>query len=126
MRRLIAEAHPGHGIVGEGHGSERADAEYVWVLDPIDGTKAFITGKPLYGTLVALLHRGRPVVGIIAAPALGARWVGVQGRPTNFNGRPVRTRAGIALDAVLAFTNPTTTSYKRSEEQRHGKESDSQ
>ncbi|MDC6641787.1 inositol monophosphatase, partial [Leclercia adecarboxylata] len=58
MRRLIGESFPGHGIVGEEYGVERADAEFVWVLDPIDGTKSFICGVPLFGTLIALLHQG--------------------------------------------------------------------
>lgn len=107
MRALISDIHPDHGIVGEEHGSHRPDAEFVWVLDPIDGTKAFITGKPLFGTLVALLHRGRPVMGIIDAPALAERWVGVTGRPTTFNGRPVSTASGATLSAsVVNSTSP--------------------
>ncbi|MFN4087910.1 MAG: inositol monophosphatase family protein [Alphaproteobacteria bacterium] len=105
MRDLIGAAYPEHGIVGEEHGSERAEAEFVWVLDPIDGTKAFVTGKPLFGTLVALLHRGRPVVGIVDAPALGERWVGAEGRPTLFNGRPAATRG---CDLSRAIVNSTT------------------
>ena len=64
MRRRIAAAYPDHGIIGEEFGSERADAEFTWVLDPIDGTKSFITGVPLWGTLIALLHRGKPVLGV--------------------------------------------------------------
>ena len=59
MRRMIEEAFPDHGIVGEEHGEVRRDAQWVWVLDPIDGTKSFVTGKPLFGTLIALLHEGR-------------------------------------------------------------------
>ncbi len=107
MRGMIAEAYPEHGILGEEHGSERLDAEFVWVLDPIDGTKAFITGKPLFGTLVALLHRGRPVIGVIDAPALGERWVGAEGRPTLFNGAPCATRTGVPLgQAIVNSTSP--------------------
>ena len=79
MRRLIKANFPQHGIVGEEFGNEREDAEYVWVLDPIDGTKAFITGLPIFGTLIALLHRGVPVLGIIDQPILGERWLGVAG-----------------------------------------------
>lgn len=93
MRRLIAERAPGHGIFGEEWGTERLDAEWVWVLDPIDGTKAFITGKPSFGTLIALLHRGRPVLGIIDQAVIGERWVGRAGVPTTLNGRPLATRA---------------------------------
>ena len=58
----------------------RTDADYVWVLDPIDGTKAYITGLPIFGTLIALLHRGQPVLGIIDQPILKERWLGVVGR----------------------------------------------
>ncbi|MGA7428790.1 MAG: inositol monophosphatase family protein, partial [Rhodoplanes sp.] len=65
MRALIRSNFPEHGIVGEEFGAEQADAEFVWVLDPIDGTKAFITGLPIFGTLIALLHHGKPVLGVI-------------------------------------------------------------
>ena len=92
MRAMITDACPAHGILGEEHGAEHLDASYVWVLDPIDGTKSFVTGKPLFGTLIALLRDGRPIVGIIDMPALNERWVGVQGRPTLFGGREVRVR----------------------------------
>ena len=81
MRELIAAAYPDHGILGEEHGRDRVDAEFVWVLDPIDGTKSFITGRPLFGTLIALAHRGRPVMGMIDQSILRERWVGVAGAP---------------------------------------------
>ena len=84
MRELIEDACPGHGILGEEHGAVRLDASHVWVLDPIDGTKSFVTGKPLFGTLIALLRDGRPVVGVIDMPALAERWVGINSRPTLF------------------------------------------
>lgn len=107
MRRMITEAYPDHGVVGEEHGSERAGAKFVWVLDPIDGTKSFVTGKPLFGTLIALMREGRPVLGIIDAPALGERWIGAEGRSTTFNARPVRARSCAALaDAWLYATSP--------------------
>jgi inositol-phosphate phosphatase/L-galactose 1-phosphate phosphatase/histidinol-phosphatase len=92
MRKMIGDAFPDHGILGEEHGAERVDAAYVWVLDPIDGTKSFVTGKPLFGTLIALLREGTPIVGVIDMPALDERWIGVDGRPTTFNGRPARVR----------------------------------
>ncbi|MFZ1413563.1 MAG: histidinol-phosphatase [Defluviicoccus sp.] len=107
MRRMIEAAYPEHGIFGEEHGLTRADAAFVWVLDPIDGTKAFVTGKPLFGTLIALLHNGRPVVGVIDMPALNERWVGVAGRPTLFNEHPVRVRpCGGVAGAWLYATSP--------------------
>lgn len=107
MRRLIAEAYPDHGILGEEHGAEHLGATYVWVLDPIDGTKSFVTGKPLFGTLIALLRDGRPIVGVIDMPALDERWLGVEGLPTSFSGRQVRVRACDGLDhAWLYATSP--------------------
>ncbi|WP_434044769.1 MULTISPECIES: histidinol-phosphatase [Sorangium] len=107
MRELLAARAPGHGIVGEELGRENEGAELVWVLDPIDGTKAFITGKPLFGTLIALLHRGRPVLGVIDQPVLGERWLGVVGRETLWNGAPARVRACAGLsDVRLSTTGP--------------------
>jgi inositol-phosphate phosphatase/L-galactose 1-phosphate phosphatase/histidinol-phosphatase len=107
MRRLIEEAFPDHGIVGEEYREVRRDAEWVWVLDPIDGTKSFVTGKPLFGTLIALLHERRPVIGVIDMPALGERWLGAAGRATTFNGCEARCRGGAALaGAWLYATSP--------------------
>ncbi len=107
MRRLIEAAWPTHGILGEEFGADRIDAALVWVLDPIDGTKSFVTGKPLFGTLIALLRDGRPIVGVIDMPALDERWVGAEGRVTTFNGRPVRVRACRELEcAWLYSTSP--------------------
>jgi len=93
MRALIEDAYPGHGIIGEEIDDRRADAEYVWVLDPIDGTQSFVTGKPLFGTLIALMRNGKPVLGVMDMPAIEERWVGVSGRETTFNGEPVHVRA---------------------------------
>jgi inositol-phosphate phosphatase/L-galactose 1-phosphate phosphatase/histidinol-phosphatase len=107
MRDLIARRYPGHGVIGEEHGRIREDAEFVWVLDPIDGTKNFISGIPLFGTLIGLAHRGRPVLGVIEQPVLRERWVGVEGAASTLNGVPVRTRACAALDrATLYSTSP--------------------
>jgi inositol-phosphate phosphatase/L-galactose 1-phosphate phosphatase/histidinol-phosphatase len=107
MRDLIAAAYPDHGILGEEHGRERIDAEFVWVLDPIDGTKSFITGRPLFGTLIALAHRGRPVMGMIDQSILRERWVGVAGGVSAWNGRPIAVRACPRIeDAVLFATSP--------------------
>jgi len=113
LRAMIAEAYPDHGLIGEEYGSERAEADWVWVLDPIDGTKQFITGKPAFGTLIALLHRGRPVLGVIEMPVLGERWIGAAGRTTEHRDaaghRPVRTRACAGLErATLCLTGPDT------------------
>ena len=78
MRDILKRAAPDHGIVGEEFGSENADAEFVWVLDPLDGTRAFISGKPTFGTLIGLAHKGVPVLGVIDMPILNERWVGGQ------------------------------------------------
>lgn len=93
MRSLINDTFPDHGILGEEYGSENVDAEYVWVLDPIDGTNSFVTGKPLFGTLIALCHNGVPIVGVIDAPAVNERWAGAKDQPTTLNGAPVRARS---------------------------------
>jgi len=110
IRALLADRHPDHGVIGEEYGSTNADAEWVWVLDPIDGTRAFVTGRPLFGTLIGLLHRGRPVLGLIDQPVTGERWIGLAGQPTRFRStlggtprcRPCRSLA----DAELSCTSP--------------------
>jgi histidinol phosphatase-like enzyme (inositol monophosphatase family) len=91
LRTLITAKFPDHGIIGEELGNDRADAEFVWVLDPIDGTKSFITGVPLWGTLIALLHQGQPVLGAIHQPILHQLMIG-DGTTTTLNDRPVRVR----------------------------------
>ena len=104
MRRLIAERFPEHGIFGEEHGNERVDAEFVWVLDPIDGTKSFISGVPLFGTLIALLKNGAPVLGVLDQPISRERWLGVAGQPSTHNGNAIHTRACERLDAATVFS----------------------
>jgi histidinol phosphatase-like enzyme (inositol monophosphatase family) len=110
IRALLAERFPGHGVIGEEYGPERAEAEWVWVIDPIDGTRAFVTGRPLFGCLVALLHRGRPVLGVIDQPVSGERWVGVAGERTRFRS-PFGGVAGCRpcarmAEAELSCTSP--------------------
>ena len=107
MRELLTKHVPTHGVFGEEHGAVRTDAEYVWVLDPIDGTKAFITGMPIFGTLIALLHKGTPVMGIIDQPIQKERWFGVDGERATFNGQPASTRACADLaNAYMYSTAP--------------------
>lgn len=107
IRTLISAAFPEHGIFGEEFGKERADAEYVWVLDPLDGTRAFVTGRPTFGTLIALTRDGAPLLGLIDMPVLGDRWIGAAGRPTTLNGERVTARAcpGLA-EAYLSASIP--------------------
>jgi myo-inositol-1(or 4)-monophosphatase len=97
MRRMIRRRFPDHGILGEEFGPENTGAEFVWVLDPIDGTRAFAAATPLFGTLIALLHRGQPVLGAINQPVLRQLVIGEGGR-TTLNDRTVRVRATPRLE----------------------------
>jgi myo-inositol-1(or 4)-monophosphatase len=121
MRRLIAQTFPAHGVVGEEYGKDRADAEYVWVLDPIDGTKAFISGLPTWGTLIGLTHHGRPVYGMMSQPftreryfgdGASASWRGLAATAKGSGGegvasRSLRVRACASLaQATLMTTTP--------------------
>ena len=120
MRARIESAFPADGIVGEEYGTVRADAERIWVLDPIDGTVSFMAGRPIFGTLIAQLRSGFPVLGVIDQPIARERWAGAIGAPTRFlrNGgrdedRPARTRRCRELkDAVLATTSPNLFSHE--------------
>ena len=110
MRTLIKKNFPAHGIVGEEFGSERTDAEYVWVLDPIDGTKSFITGMPAWGTLIALTRKGEPVYGMMHQPFTRERFTG-DGTAAHYRGpagdRDLHVRPCASLaDAVLLTTSP--------------------
>ena len=110
MRTLIRQKFPAHGIMGEEFAAEHAEAEWVWVLDPIDGTKSFISGMPAWGTLIALTHLGRPVFGMVNQPFIGERFTG-DGRAAHYRGpagdRPLMTRECATLaDAVLYTTSP--------------------
>jgi myo-inositol-1(or 4)-monophosphatase len=107
MRALIAKNFPGHGILGEEYGSERTDAEYVWVLDPIDGTKSFIAGMLAWGTLIGLMRFGEPVFGLMHQPFTRERFSG-DGGATSYRGpagnRELRVRECASLDDALLFT----------------------
>ncbi len=110
IRAVLAERFPDHGVLGEEFGAEREGSPFQWVLDPIDGTKSFITGRPSFTTLIALLHEGVPVLGLINQPITGERWLGLAGRPTLFTApagfsATARTRQGAGLDdAQLSCT----------------------
>jgi myo-inositol-1(or 4)-monophosphatase len=99
MRQMIHQRFHTHGILGEEFGPENADAEFVWVLDPIDGTRAFAAATPLFGTLIALLHNGQPVLGAIHQPILHQLVIG-DGDRTTLNGQPVHVRATPDLAAA--------------------------
>jgi inositol-phosphate phosphatase/L-galactose 1-phosphate phosphatase/histidinol-phosphatase len=116
LREKIAATFPEHGIIGEEFGAERADAEYVWVLDPLDGTRSFITGRPLFGTLIALNRGGKPILGVIDMPILDDQWLGVEGEPSTLNGKPIRSReCGALADAYLSTASPQM--FRKSEHQ---------
>ncbi|TYK28812.1 bifunctional phosphatase IMPL2 [Cucumis melo var. makuwa] len=106
MVSVILENFPSHAIYGEEKGwrCKENSADYVWVLDPIDGTKSFITGKPLFGTLIALLYRGKPILGIIDQPVLRERWIGLNGRKTTLNGQNVSTRTCSDISQSYLYT----------------------
>lgn len=111
MRALIREEHPTHGVLGEEHGAEPGSEPLTWVLDPIDGTRAFVCGMPQWGTLIALHDGARPILGVLDQPVTGERWIGHGGRAelvTGSSRAPIATRpcAGLA-SAVLTTTHPT-------------------
>jgi histidinol phosphatase-like enzyme (inositol monophosphatase family) len=110
MRAVLSERFPEHGILGEEFGLERAHARLRWVLDPIDGTRAFITGRPIFGTLLALLDEDRSILGVIDQPVTGERWIGAAGMPTRFrgpHGGTVGCRPCPSLDrAEISCTSP--------------------
>ena len=93
LREMIIAQYPDHGIFGEEFENVNTDAEFVWVLDPIDGTAAFVAGIPVYGTLIALAWKGKPYIGVIDHPATSDRWTGVSYTSAFHNGKPVTTRA---------------------------------
>lgn len=108
MRDRIAAARPSHGILGEEYGTEGAGSEWRWVLDPIDGTKNYVRGIPVWGTLIALQHEGRSVVGVVSAPALGRRWWAAAGAGAFADGRPIHVSQVKAIeDAHLSYASLT-------------------
>ena len=111
MRERIADRCPDHGVIGEEYGNERPDAEWVWVLDPIDGTGAFVSGLPTFGTLIALLHEGVPLLGVLDQPILSERWSGCGdadlGLQTTQNAHIVHTSSTTDPASAVAFaTSP--------------------
>jgi len=110
MRAVLAERFPDHGVLGEEFGLDRPGARLRWVLDPIDGTRAFVSGRPTFGTLIALLDDAAPVIGIIDQPVTRERWIGAVGRRTVFRGpyggRPSCRTCGSLSQAELSCTSP--------------------
>lgn len=106
MRDLIQKEYPHHGIIAEEFGNVNEDAEFVWILDPIDGTKSFVSHVPLFGTLIGLLHQGEPVLGIINQPILQQLLLG-DNQTTTLNGKPVKARPQNKIErSILLTTDP--------------------
>ena len=120
MRQLITRTFPEHGIIGEEYGSEREDAEFVWVLDPIDGTRAFISGLPVWGTLIGLTRHGRPCYGMMHQPFTRERFFG-DGGMAKWRGptgeRILKTRPCATLADAALFSGRQAEAYRRVEEQ---------
>lgn len=107
MREMIEAARPDDGILGEEFGVKEGSSGLTWVLDPIDGTKSFVIGRPTFGTLIALAEDEVPVLGIIDQAISGERWIGIKGEQTEFNGSTVQTRnCGLLEKACVASTTP--------------------
>lgn len=107
IRQLISDRYPSHGVVGEEHPACLASADCVWVIDPIDGTRSFIAGRPVFGTLIALTVDSVPVLGVVDIPIMSERWVGARGHATRLNGEVARTRrCPKRADAILLATSP--------------------
>lgn len=104
MRELIETAYPDHGIFGEEYGAVRTDAEHIWVLDPIDGTKSFVSGLPVFGTLIALAEQGNPVLGVIDQPIMAERWIGATGHATTLNGSEAHVSDCTELSTATMYT----------------------
>jgi inositol-phosphate phosphatase / L-galactose 1-phosphate phosphatase / histidinol-phosphatase len=103
LRELIRKKFPDHGIIGEEYGQENETAEFVWVIDPIDGTKSFITGRPLFGTIIGLLHEGKPVVGLIEQAYTRERWFGVSDSFARHNGQTIKVAPPRVLENARLY-----------------------
>lgn len=108
LRAEIQKNYPTHGIIGEEFGDHNLTADFIWILDPIDGTSSFIIGRPIFGTLIALSFKGKSILGIMNQPITGERWVGVEGDAAWLNGKKIQTRKNCLelKDAVLCTTSP--------------------
>ena len=104
LREMIDKAFPAHGIIGEEFGKVNEQAEFMWVIDPIDGTRAFMTGKPLFGTIIGLAHNGKPAVGLVDQGFTDERWFGVTDKLATHNGKPIRVAQPRKLEAARMYT----------------------
>jgi inositol-phosphate phosphatase/L-galactose 1-phosphate phosphatase/histidinol-phosphatase len=104
LRDLIGKQFPTHGIVGEEFGAANENAEFVWVIDPIDGTRAFMTGKPLFGTIIGLMHNGKPIVGCIDQAFTKERWFGISDQYATQNGTRIHVSLPRKLENARLYT----------------------
>lgn len=105
VRAIIADRFPGHGIFGEEHGIEGADRDDLWIVDPIDGTRSFITGHPLFGFLLAKLHRGRAELAVVSIPPTGEVFSAGRGQGAFLNGAPIRTSGRTEAEGAAVYIN---------------------
>lgn len=107
IRAQIVKKFPDHGIIGEEFDDINPDADYKWILDPIDGTSSFIIGRPIFGTLIALTYKNEPILGIMNQPINGERWLGIKDQGSWFNGQKIQTRNCTSIsDAVFCSSSP--------------------
>ncbi len=104
LRDMIAKTFPEHGIIGEEFSNENEEAEFVWVIDPIDGTRAFMTGKPLFGTIIGLMHEGKPIAGCIDQAFTKERWFGIASQTATYNGNKIRVSPPCPLADARLYT----------------------
>lgn len=106
IREEIEKKFPNHGIIGEEYGNHNENAEFTWILDPIDGTSSFIIGRPIFGTLIALTHQKKSILGVMNQPITGERWIGISGQSATLNGKKIQTRNCLELsDAVMCASS---------------------
>ena len=105
LSKYISELYPEHGILGEEFDSINPKAEFVWVIDPIDGTRSFIAGHKDFGTLISLLHNNNPIIGIINCPAHSERWIGVKDQPSTLNNNIIKTSSVDKIEDSYLFTS---------------------
>ncbi|OUW96877.1 MAG: hypothetical protein CBD97_00435 [Pelagibacteraceae bacterium TMED237] len=105
IRELIKKKFPNHGILGEEYENENLDSEFIWVIDPIDGTRSYIAGHKDFGNLISLLHDNQPIIGIINCPAHNERWIGIKNNKTTCNGKEVSTSGVNKIENSYLFTS---------------------
>lgn len=119
IRDQISRRFPEHGFYGEETGQTAINAQWVWVVDPIDGTTSFSTGKPTFGTLISLAYQGEPVLGLVDLPALDDRWLGVKGQPTLYNGQAVKTNKNVLEISESSSYTTTTKMFNKAAMKRY-------